>query len=108
MEWVKNARTFYGRTDVRAWVEQRCQSGDVRLWLPSIDDILDSSNETSRWYYAGMRRQYDADLRDFDPGVTMITFTLYPGCYQPSGYINMSRLSDVYYANVIASNDVVY
>jgi hypothetical protein len=31
-----------------------------------------------------------------DPGAYMITFNLYPGAYQPSGYINISRSREFY------------
>jgi len=33
-----------------------------------------------------------------DPGVFMITFALYPGTYQPSGHINVSRAREFYLA----------
>lgn len=104
MEWVKAARVYYGCPYTRTWVEQRCQSGDTRLWLPYIDDILDTSNDTSKWYYSSMRRQYESDLRDFDPGVTMITFNLYPDSHQPSGYLDFSRCADVQWTDVRCSD----
>ena len=31
-----------------------------------------------------------------DPGVMMINFALFTGCYQPSGYINVSRARELY------------
>ena len=33
-----------------------------------------------------------------DPGLYMITFNLYPGTYQPSGHINVSRAREFYIA----------
>ena len=35
-----------------------------------------------------------------DPGVFMITFNLYPGTYQPSGHINVSRAREFYLSYV--------
>lgn len=32
-----------------------------------------------------------------DPGLYMITFNLYPGAYQPSGHINLSRAREFYF-----------
>ena len=31
-----------------------------------------------------------------DPGAMMINFALFPGCYQPSGYLNTSRARELY------------
>ena len=41
-----------------------------------------------------------------DPGVFMITFNLYPGTYQPSGHINVSRAREFYlsYASTYVSS----
>jgi hypothetical protein len=33
-----------------------------------------------------------------DPGLYMVTFNLYPGTYQPSGHINLSRAREFYFA----------
>ena len=43
-----------------------------------------------------------------DPGVIAITFNLYPGSYQPSGYINASRARELfihYWSSVIDTNN---
>lgn len=119
MEWVKAARVFYGREEVREWIDACCHEGDVRMWLPFIDDILSSCNEVSRWYYTTMQRQYEDDLNMWrkqdlrvDPNPLMITFRLYPDSPQPSGYVNFTRWTDVHWTYPLnmyfSSNDVVY
>jgi hypothetical protein len=44
-----------------------------------------------------------------DPGAHMITFCLYPGSYQPSGHVNVSRAREFYLqywsGGVVSSND---
>lgn len=45
-----------------------------------------------------------------DDGALFINFALYPGVYQPSGYINISRAREFYihlYSSVIGSPDAV-
>jgi hypothetical protein len=43
-----------------------------------------------------------------DPGLLMVTFNLYPGAYQPSGHLNLSRSREfyLYYSSSVVSSTV--
>ena len=60
---------------------------------------------TSKFYNAYLPYKYGADIvTPQDDGVYMINFCLYPGDYQPSGHINVSRAREFYFKyNTVSS-----
>lgn len=62
---------------------------------------------TSKFYNAYIPWKYGADIiTPKDDGVYMINFCLYPGDYQPSGHINVSRAREFYFKyNTVSTFD---
>jgi hypothetical protein len=60
---------------------------------------------TSKFYNAYLPWKYGADIvTPKDDGVYMVNFCLYPGDYQPSGHINVSRAREFYFKyNTVSS-----
>jgi hypothetical protein len=56
------------------------------------------NNFPSRFYNAYLPLTYGGEniVAPEDPGLLMVTFNLYPGSYQPSGHINLSRAREFY------------
>lgn len=62
---------------------------------------------TSKFYNAYLPWKYGAEIiTPKDDGVYMVNFCLYPGDYQPSGHINVSRAREFYFKyNTVANYD---
>lgn len=62
---------------------------------------------TSKFYNAYLPWKYGAEIvTPKDDGVYMVNFCLYPGDYQPSGHINVSRAREFYFKyNTVSSFD---
>lgn len=61
----------------------------------------------SKFYNAYLPWKYGAEIvTPKDDGIYMVNFCLYPGDYQPSGHINVSRAREFYFKyNTVPSYD---
>lgn len=98
--------TVTGVTTDTGTVFVRALAAQVRAhtWSKTIDDLTIKAHGitlynqfTSQFYNAYIPFTYgDAIVAPEDIGAMMVTFCLYPGAFQPSGHINVSRAREFY------------